>query len=188
MPTVELSDETYKQMQSIAIPFVDTPETVIGRAVAFYIEKNIDLERRVGEVAVDPSVRQFDPNSPPPLTHTKILSASFNGELLGRNDDSWNGLLHVAARAAANPSHSTDDFKSLMVVRFVKGEKHDEGFKPVDGTEFSIQGQDANGAWRGIRYIAQSMGIAVSVKFVWRDKEGAALPGVEGQMTIPPRK
>jgi hypothetical protein len=48
----------------------------------------------------------------------------------------------------------------------------------------SIQGQDANGAWRAACHIAQKLGLQLSATFVWREKEGAAFPGITGRFSI----
>lgn len=36
MPTVELSDADFKRLQAIAVPFVDTPSSVINRLIDLY--------------------------------------------------------------------------------------------------------------------------------------------------------
>jgi hypothetical protein len=47
-----------------------------------------------------------------------------------------------------------------------------------------VQGQDANGAWKGACHVAQQLGRDVKATFIWRDKEGAAFPGVTGELHI----
>ena len=71
-----------------------------------------------------------------------------------------------------------------MAVNFVPGEKRDEGYRPLADLGISIQGQDANGAWRGICHIVQRLECALTVKFAWREKEGAAFPGETGHFVI----
>ena len=51
----------------------------------------------------------------------------------------------------------------------------------------SVQGQDGNGAWRAACHIAQKLGLALTARFVWREKDGAAFPGISGQFTVPGR-
>lgn len=180
-PAVDLSPATFSRLQSHAVPLIDSIESVINRLIDFY-------EKQPNAPATDGGdgqiVRAFNPNTPPDLTHAKILGVSFDGKQLGRGQDNWNGLLNVAVREAKTRSKSAAEFKQLMVVNYVDGDKQDEGYRPLSGTDISVQGQDANGAWRAACHIAQQLGCPLSVKFAWREKEGAAFPGVTGQLTL----
>ncbi|MEY9772119.1 hypothetical protein ABIA14_004460 [Sinorhizobium fredii] len=182
-PSVELTPQTFKRLQTHAVPLVDTIETVISRMIDSYESKG-GASFGSAEGGDGQSVRMFNANTPPDLTHAKILGVTFNGQKLGRGQDNWNGLLNAAVREAKAKSKSPSEFKQLMVVNHVEGEKQDEGYRPLSGTGISVQGQDANGAWRAACHIAQQLGCDLSVKFAWREKDGAAYPGVTGQMTI----
>src|SRR5258708_6380093 len=182
-PSVELTPHTFKRLQTHAIPLVDTIETVISRMIDAYEKKN-DASVASPDGGGGQSARMFNASAPPDLTHAKILGVTFCSKPLGRGQDNWNGLLNAAVREAKARSKSTTEFKQLMVVNYVAGEKHDEGYRPLSGTGISVQGQDANGAWRAACHIAQQIGCQLSVKFAWREKEGAAFPGVTGQLTL----
>jgi hypothetical protein len=176
-PMIELSIPTFTRLQSHAVPLVDTIESVINRLLDA-------ADAKANWPGDGQSVRTFNPDAPPDLTHAKILGVSFNGAKLGRGEDNWNGLLHAAVRVAVERAKTKDHLKALMVVNYVEGPKQDEGYRPLLGGQISVQGQDANGAWRAAKHIAQQLGIALSVKFAWREKEGAAFPGLTGQMLI----
>ena len=179
--SIELSPSTFSRLQAHAIPLVDTIETVINRMIDAYEKKDGQTAAEGGD---GQAVRVFNPNTPPDLTHAKILGVAFDGKELGRGQDNWNGLLNAAVRAAKAKSTSPAEFKKFMNVNFVEGEKLNEGYRPLSGTGISLQGQDANGAWRAVCHIAQQLKCPVSVKFAWREKDGAAHPGVTGQLTI----
>jgi hypothetical protein len=49
------------------------------------------------------NLRQFNPNKPPDLTHTKVLAIEFGGKPLARGDANWNGLLNAAVRLGNGP-------------------------------------------------------------------------------------
>ncbi|MER8689903.1 hypothetical protein [Mesorhizobium sp. M0895] len=180
---MELTPQTFRRLQAHAEPLVDTIETVIARMIDAYEQQNgAPTHSSDGEGQI---VRSFNPNTPPDLTHAKILGVTFGSEKLGRGQDNWNGLLNAAVREARKQAKSDADFDSLMVVNYVPGEKQNEGYRPLPGAGVSVQGQDANGAWRAACHIAQHLGSSLSVKFAWREKEGAAYPGVTGQMIVP---
>lgn len=181
-PSVELSSSVFARLQTHAVPLVDTIETVIVRLIDAFEQPGKSSppgDRGDGQV-----VRVFNPNTPPNLTHAKILGVTFSGKSLGHGQDNWNGLLNAAVREARARAKTDAEFQALMVVKHVKGEKTDEGYRPLPGAGISVQGQDANGAWRAACHIAQGIGCKLSVKFAWREKEGAAFPGVTGQMSV----
>lgn len=180
-PSVELSPTTFSRLQNHAVPLVDTIETVINRFIDFY-------EKQANNASQPSSGKEkakvFNPSTPPDLTHTKVLGVMVNGEALGHGQDNWNGLLNAVVRRASAQAKSADAFKKLMAVNFVEGQKTDEGYRYLSDLGISIQGQDANGAWRGVAHMAQKLGLPVSVTFAWREKVGAAFPGVTGALIL----
>jgi hypothetical protein len=183
-PTLELSPATFIRLQKHAVPLVDTIESVINRVLD-------DFETKSG-APVEPNdspeghatVRKFNPNTPPNLTHTKVLAIEFDGKPLARGEANWNGLLYAAIREAKARAKSPTDLKKFVIVNFVEGEKSNDGYRFLSDIGLSAQGQDANGAWRAACHIAQQLGCELKAIFIWREKEGAAFPGVTGEFHI----
>jgi hypothetical protein len=184
-PSVPLSPTTFSRLQSHAVPLIDTIDSVITRLLDAY-ESKAGAPAASGGADGD-NIRQFNPSAPPDLTHTKVLSLEFAGKEFERSQISWNGLLYAAVREARARTSSAAPFKSLMPVSFVEGVKTSDGYRPLPDIGISVQGQDANGAWRAVRQIAQGLGCHVKVTFAWREKEGASFPGVTGQFSIAAR-
>ncbi|KAB7644145.1 T4SS efffector SepA family protein [Polymorphobacter fuscus] len=180
---VELSPQTFARLQSHAVPLVDSIETVIGRLIDFYEGKDGAPARSTGDGAGG-QVRQFNPLSPPSLTHTKVLAVEFAGRSLDHGQINWNGLLNAAVKIAKSKSNTVAELKQLVIIPYVEGQKTDEGYRHLTDLKLSVQGQDANGAWKAACYIAQKLSLSLTVRFVWREKDGAAFPGVTGQFTI----
>jgi hypothetical protein len=181
VPSIEISPQTFARLQACAIPLVDNIETVIARLIDFY-------EAREGAPVPGSGaaneVRQFNPLSPPNLTHTKVLAVEFCGRPLEHRQANWNGLLDAAIREAKARANSTSELKRLIIIPFVEGPKMNEGFRFLSDAGVSVQGQDANGAWKGACHIAQRLGLAIAATFVWREKEGAAFAGVTGRLAV----
>lgn len=181
-PSVDLSPATFTRLQAHAVPLVDTIESVINRLLDAYETKGgapaADGEGGGGEV------RQFNANTPPDLTHTKVLEIAFDGKPLERGEANWNGLLNAAVRKAKGKVKSSAELKRLLVVNFVEGQKTNEGYRFLSDVGLSVQGQDANGAWKAACHIAQQLACPLKATFIWRDKEGAAFPGVTGQLVV----
>jgi len=178
-PAVELSSQTFARLQAHAVPLVDNIEMVINRLLDI-VEKGSDAESTRGVAGA--AVREFNPLMPPELTHTKVLSATLCGQNFARTN--WNKLLDSAILEAKKRSKSVEALRRLVVVNCVVGRKEDEGYRYLESAGISVQGQDSNGAWKAIAHIAQQLGCRMEVKFVWREKDGAAHPGVTGQFSI----
>jgi hypothetical protein len=186
VPSVELSSQTFARLQTHAVPLVDNIETVITRLIDFY-EARDGVPPAAGLDGADGKVRKFNPLSPPVLTHTKVLTVEFCGKALEHSQANWNGLLNAAVREAKGRAKSAAEFKQLVLIPFTDGKKVDEGYRFLAELGISIQGQDANGAWKAACYIAQKLALPLAVTFVWREKEGAAFPGVTGRLATSAR-
>ena len=182
-PSVELSPQTFARLQARAVPLVDSTETVINRMVDFYESKD-GTPVAPTEAGDYEKVRRFNPAAPPGPTHTKVLSIEFCGRQFDRGQTNWNGLLNAAIREAKARARSAKELKSLIPVPFVDGQKTDEGYRYLPDIGISVQGQDANGAWRAVCHIAGQLGQPAMARFVWREKEGAAFPGVTGRFSM----
>jgi hypothetical protein len=65
----------------------------------------------------------------------------------------------------------------------LRGEPVGAELATAEVTSISVQGQDANYAWKGAAHLACELNIPVAAEFVWKDKPGAAHPGVIGRLT-----
>jgi hypothetical protein len=180
MPSIQLSQATFERLQMLAEPLVDTPESIIKRLLdshgsAFHPAK-------AAQPLTVAKPREFDPLKAPKLTHTKVFSASFAGRELAA--PGWNRLLDEALSYAMKQLVNFEEIKRIAVINIVEGKKEDEGYHHLTDVGISVQGQDANSAWRGTIYIARRLNVPVEVEFAWRDKEGAERPGEAGKMTF----
>jgi hypothetical protein len=172
VPQIEVQSSTFQRLQRLAEPFIDTPESVILRA----LDK---LEG--GTTSNPPALRNgkvdlvIDPRSIPNLTHTKLLSADLDGkDLSGTN---WNSLLDEVLRVATRAGLKSSDIQRISGVNVKQGRKTDEGYGFLEDVDLSVQGQDANAACRGIFAIARHLKIGITIEFRWREKDGSAHPG-----------
>jgi hypothetical protein len=184
VPSVELSPQTFARLQTHAVPLVDNIETVISRLIDFYEAKEGASPPASADSATASKTRTFNPVSPPDLTHTKVLAVEFCGGSLEHRKASWNGLLDAAVGAAKARTKSETELRQVVIIPSVVGQKVDEGYRYLPHHGISVQGQDANGAWKAVCHIAQKLGLPLKVTFVWRSKEGAAFPGVTGELSI----
>jgi hypothetical protein len=176
---VELPDDLFAKLQKHAIPFIDTPITVIERAVRALEEGD---EEPTAPAEGGP--RSFNPAAPPDLAFTTPKKAVVGGNVLPKNRTYWNNVMLAVIREAGLRRVSTDDLLSLITVNCEKGERHDTGFSYVSEAGLSIQGQNANNAWRQAYVIASSVGVPVEILFAWQNNPKAAMPNTVGSFHV----
>ncbi|MFN3930867.1 MAG: T4SS efffector SepA family protein [Brevundimonas sp.] len=177
MPAVELTTATFTRLQKHAEPFVDTPDTIVNRALDA-LEKNLSPA-----TALD-ALTQFDPASPPNLTHTRPKSIELEHKKFPPELTYWNNLLTHLVRRAAEKGKTPEEIKKLVAVNAVVGEKTVNGYKHIAEAGISVQGQDAEGAWKAIYSLADGLGLPLQVEFFWYDKPEAAQPGGKGRFAV----
>jgi hypothetical protein len=173
--SISISDELFSRLQEHATPLVDTIETVITRILDAY--KPLQAESRID------GYRIFDPVSPPNLGHTSVLSAIVAGTPLKPADTFWNNILVFMIKELAKRGMTPVDINACITSNSAVGEKSGNGYKFIKEAGVSVQGLDANNAWKTIHFLAIAAGIPVEVKFKWQNKEGVEMPGVIGSFS-----
>ena len=174
---ITLPDDLFSKLQAHAVPLVDTPLSVIERALAA-------LEAGDEEVAQASGVRTFNPAAPPSLSHTTPRKAVLAGRRLPASATYWNPIMYAVIEEAAKRGVKRQDILELLTVNSIEGEKTEQGYKFVEAAGISVQGQDANAAWRQAHRIAESFGVGLEVEFVWQDNEKAAMPNTLGSFYV----
>jgi len=180
MPDISLSPAAFERLQRHAKPFVDTPESVILRALDALEQHTAQPMPEDG--ADGAPERQIDARALPHLTHTKLLDAAIDGDRLAKPN--WNSLLDETLRRAMKRVGSFDELHRICPVNMIEGRKEDEGYGYLPDIDVSVQGQDANGACRAVVAAAQALGMSLEIGFMWRLKESAAYPGERGRIRV----
>jgi len=178
--TIILPDHIDDRLKRLARPLEDTYASII--------ERLLDVYERKGSSTKPPQTdllraeRTWDPFDHPSLTHTKVTLATIDSHSL--RSPNWNALLDETLRVARKMSGSVTFVRKYANVNIVDGKKVGEGYHYLSDVGFSVQGQDANDAWRAVAQMAKRLGLAVEVHFFWRHKDGAALPGENGMFKL----
>lgn len=168
---IEIADTDFLRLQSLAVPLIDTPATIVTRILDFY-EANNGIEARSDKITEDETVLSFEI---PPLTHTKLLMANFDKSEPDRL--TWDGLLRLALTKGFRKAESAKELKAASGANIVDRVKNDQGYKYLDDLKLSYQGVSAEDAVRIIRRLSEYLGVTCEFKFEWRDKPGAYRPG-----------
>jgi hypothetical protein len=182
MPQIELTEATFKRLQKLARPLVDTASSVVEKLLDHYEDTADDAA--ASPPASKTRTRKFSPADAPPLTHTKLRQATFAGKELPRPN--WAELVRTALEAGHRRTGSFEALQKMTDAHIVKGTKTDEGFSPLGNLGFSVQGVDAQDAWHIAYGLARKLSVPIEVEFSWRDKEAAAFPGEQGELSWTP--
>lgn len=64
------------------------------------------------------------------------------------------------------------------------GTKADNGYKVLEDVGLSVQGQDANDAWKQSYELLKALKLPAEVTFVWQDNPKAAFPTKPGKFLV----
>jgi len=57
------------------------------------------------------------------------------------------------------------EISDLIVVNHVAGQEEDNGYKFLKSVGLSVQGQNANNAWKAISHLAKATGLKIEARF-----------------------
>jgi hypothetical protein len=157
VPQITVSAETFRSLNQICGEMLQDFEGVINRLIADYRKKGSSTE--TGSKASGNGVA-------PDLTGTWLKEAEIGGKPLEKVD--WNALMLEAVSQAAQKVGNLEALKKLIIVKHAEGKK--EGYYFVPSANLSIQGQNANYAWRATDYIAKALHLPVKATFKWGPK------------------
>jgi hypothetical protein len=170
------------QLKSVAEPFVDTPESVIQRAVEFYVSNR---QAGVGSATTSSTAdgpMNFPGDAAPDLTFSRPVLIKIDDVEFEKRDLYWNTLL-MRLVAIAGKKLPLDELKRHLLVNYVMGEGDStKGFRYVPEAKLSVQAQDANAAWRAAFHLVRALHLSIDVRFVWENKDKAAFPGRTGRI------
>jgi hypothetical protein len=183
--TITVSDSTFLKLQQLAVPFVDTPESVVARLADDELGRSGGTNPRLPKSPTPhDTALHLDPDRHESLTHARLISASVDGKELHR--PKWNTMLdqlHILGRKRLG---SFDALRRVSPARLRPGRYEEEGYHFLPDADLSIQGTDANVAWDYSLGLARQLKVSVTAKFEWRHKDGAAHPGKLGLLEWAP--
>lgn len=178
MPDI-ITPQTMKRLKQHAEPLVDTVDSVINKLLDAYEAVKPNPNRK----DIPASTMAIDGAIPPDLAFTTVQKAEISGVRLPKSGANWNGLM-IAAIRTASKKLALEELDSMLIVNHALGEKVDSGYKYLADVGISIQGQDANNAWKGTFHLLKELKIPCTVEFVWQNNPKAFSPGAKGTFKI----
>jgi hypothetical protein len=187
-PQISISQPLFLKLQEMAEPFVDTPETVISKAVEFYLsnhKQGYKPNENAQSAPIDTGVMVFQPDAPPDLSFTRPVSVELEGVKFDKAKLYWNPLLFEIIRLAGIKLKDTDRLKQMLLCNYADGQTgEDTGYRFIPEAGLSVQGGAANSVWKAIGHLVKQLGLKLDVTFVWEDKPKAAYPTKTARMTF----
>lgn len=188
MPVVRISDSTMQRLQTLAVPFQDSPDTVINRVLDAAIS-GVPYAKPTAAVSTGASSQStpapWNVEAHDDLTFTRLISADFGGGMLPKAN--WNTLAKFAHETAFQKLGSFDALRLSTRARVKQGRHEMDGFVYLPTIDISLQGMDANMSWDNSVRLAHAVGVPVSAVFEWRNNPKAAKPGEKSQLTFAPQ-
>ena len=182
MALIEISDENVRRLQSFGEAWKDTSDSLLGELLDA-AEAGIVYSKSANKNGTGPlelkTVEDYDD-----LLHTYITSASFDGIALPKTN--WNDFHRYVHTKAFEKVGSVAELKRVTQSRLNEGKYELEGFKYIKEINVSIPGANASTAAKNILHMAKELGVAVEIKFEWRNNPKAAHPGQEGMISWKP--
>lgn|SRR5574337_616660 len=175
---VYLEQQTIARLKRFAEPLVDTVDSVVNKAV-----DALEKSSSGAPGAMPGRVKTFASSAPPNLAHTVVRSIILNGKIFPKTETYWNSLM-IAAIREAKKDRPTEEVAAMITVNNVIGKKEDSGYKFLEDVGLSVQGQDANAAWKAAYNILKKIKASATVAFEWQDHPKAAAPGEQAQFVV----
>lgn len=184
---IEISNELFKRLQNIAEPFIDTPESIINRALDA-------LENRSKSHVTKPPSKPIsattfldtytDLKQLPSLKHTKILDARIGEQIItGTWAESFSSTLKIAAKILNSPSEVIP--LSRANIQTGRGDK-EKGFEYIPEIGLSFQRCDADVTFRHIYDLVRELDLYLKIKICWSNNPKAAFPDRSANIVIKP--
>ncbi len=179
---IEISQNAYDYMQTIAEPLVDTTVSIIDRLVEHHKQKVVPLTPKLSGVEMHFGVADL-----PSVSFTTISTAKINGRPVVKKD--WNHVLADVIAACVEGGNQPDEVKSILQANTIEGQPtHEEktkGYRPIPDVNFAFQGLDAKRACRNIFSLAEQFSISVELSIKWQNVEKAEYPNKTANLTYP---
>ena len=170
---VELLNETlekisgYKAENSQITDFLQSifPNFSIGR---FSSINNVNVENisiPKSEILSSQNTLNLNPDDLEDLYFTKILDGRFSNN----SGTSWRGLLAIGLTMAFDKGIKIETLQQVLNSNIIKGNYAERGYRPVEGTNFSLHGQNANRTAQNIVKLANLLKCEIYVLFQWQE-------------------
>ena len=107
--------------------------------------------------------RRLNPDNPESVKFTKILEAEFGEERV----TGWNSLLEVGICLALKKGITFNELQNSLSTNLKNGYHNQEGYHPIDRTNVSMQGMNADNSLKNAIILAKMLHVKLLVRFLY---------------------
>jgi len=180
MPMIDITDHDFARLQKVALPLIDTPATAFTKVMDAFDRANTATTATTSSPIASHNLPAYHHDNLPPLTHTKLLEAIFDGKQPEKA--AWDALVRLALTETKVQAGSIQGLRKISAANLFEGRKDDEGYKFLPEHGFSYQGMSAEDAVKIVFRCARGLKVNFSAEFEWRSKEDAYRPGERARL------
>lgn len=183
MKTIEITNEDFEYMQSIAVPLEDTTASIFSRIVATYKELSDAGKAVHAATPSKPSLAlKFEAKNLPSVSFTTIIEARIDEK--APSGLYWNDILEDIIKISAKKSDIEKALKHISA-NWRVGEHQENGYRYLEEFGVSFQAVSAERASKFISALSKAYQIPVEIELVWQNKPKAQFPGQTGSLKLP---
>jgi hypothetical protein len=178
MHEISISKDSYKYIQSLAVPLEDTPASVIERIIA---DHRLLATPSTPKTSSTPNMK-FTLSTLPNVSFTILKSASIAATPV--KNLYWNDVLEELIAYCAR-SHEASVIVGNLSLQTQLGKSTDKGYRYIESAGFSFQGVDAVRACKNIAGLSSKFNIPIELELHWQNSPKAQFAGETGRISLP---
>lgn len=178
---IDITEDSYNYIKSLAEPFEDTTASVIERIIA---DHKLMAPSETNKVAKpSPSLTmEFGLNNLPNVSFSSLKSASISNTPV--KSLYWNDVLEELIAHSAK-THQLASITEVVSLQIQQGKCTDKGYRHIEAVGISFQGVDAARACKSIVALSSKFNIPVEIELIWQDNPKAQYAGQTGKLVLP---
>ncbi len=179
MKSIEIEDDDFEYMKSLAIPLEDTPASIVSRIFTQHRELTATHNAAVRKPMVS---AEFRTENLPNVSFTSIKSAFISD--IPCPSLYWNDILQ-SMLSRSKGHFTTEELKKLLTLQLREGRHSENGYRYIESLNLSFQGVDARRACYNIQLLAKELDLPVRIVIHWNENSKAQYPGQTGTLIFP---
>jgi hypothetical protein len=179
MKHIEIEDDDFEYMKSLAIPLEDTPATIISRIFSQHKQLNQTPKTLMPRPV---ATAEFRTGNLPNVSFTSIKSASISN--MPCQSLYWNDILESMISRSKGLLDKAK-LEELLTLQLKEGQHSENGYRYIESLDLSFQGVDARRACQNIQTLAKALDLPVKIVIHWSENSKAQYPGQTGTLIFP---
>lgn len=181
MIKVDITEESYKYIKSLAVPLEDTAASVIERIIADH--KLLVTSEPLMQTKPCPSLSmEFGLDNLPNVSFSLLKSATIANTPV--KSLYWNDVLEELIIYCSEKYELSAVVEELSL-QIQQGKCTEKGYRHIKRVGISFQGVDALRACKNIVALSSKFAVPIEIELVWQNNPKAQYAGQTGKLVLP---